>query len=208
MNSKSSDTPLQATAPSPAKAGHSTDSSLVEENPWKILSADTRYENPWIKVVHHEVTDIAGNPGIYGTVHFKNTAIGIIPLDRELNTWLVGQYRFPLQDYSWEIPEGGGEATATTLDSAKRELREETGITAASWEKILDMHLSNSVSDEKAVIYLAQDLEFGEAEPEDCEELVIRKVPFTEALRMALDGEITDSITVAGLLAAARIIGK
>lgn len=208
MNSKSSDQPLQAHSQASTKAGESPDSAVSKENPWKILSADTRYENPWIKVIHHDVTDVAGNPGIYGTVHFKNTAIGIIPLDKELNTWLVGQYRFPLRCYSWEIPEGGGESTATTLDSAKRELREETGITARRWEKILDMHLSNSVSDEKAVIYLAQDLEFGEAEPEDCEELVIRKLPFTEALRMALAGEITDAMAVAGLLAAARIIGK
>lgn len=177
-------------------------------NPWNTLSADTRYENPWIKVVHHEVTDVTGKPGIYGTVHFKNTAIGIIPLDSEMNTWLVGQYRFPLGSYSWEIPEGGGEASATTLDSAKRELREETGITASRWEKILDMHLSNSVTDEKAVIYLAQDLELGESEPEDCEQLVIRKLPFSEALRMALEGEITDAMAVAGLLAAARIIGQ
>ena len=184
----------------------SNKSGTEPENPWTIQSAETRYDNPWIKVVHHEVTDIAGNPGVYGTVHFKNTAIGIVPLDHELNTWLIGQYRFPLRAYSWEIPEGGGEASTSTLDSAKRELREETGITANRWEKILDLHLSNSVSDEKAVIYLARDLEFGVAEPEDCEDLLIRKLPFSEALQMALSGEITDALAVAALLATARLI--
>ena len=184
----------------------SNKSGTEPENPWTIQSAETRYDNPWIKVVHHEVTDIAGNPGVYGTVHFKNTAIGIVPLDHELNTWLIGQYRFPLRAYSWEIPEGGGEASTSTLDSAKRELREETGITANSWEKILDLHLSNSVSDEKAVVYLARDLEFGESEPEDCEDLVLRKLPFSEALQMALSGEITDALAVAALLATARLI--
>ncbi len=206
MNSNSTDkSPSANTLSSSSKDGDSIDST---RNPWTTLSADTRYENPWIKVTHHDVTDVAGNPGIYGTVHFKNTAIGIVPLDNDLNTWLVGQYRFPLKSYSWEIPEGGGEATASTLASAQRELQEETGITAERWEKILDLHLSNSVSDEKAVIYLARDLQFGEAAPEDCEQLVIRKLPFSEALRMALDGEITDAMAVAGLLATARIIGK
>ena len=184
----------------------SDDSGAESDNPWTIRSAETRYDNPWIKVVHHEVTDVAGNPGIYGTVHFKNTAIGIVPLDDEQNTWLVGQYRFPLRAYSWEIPEGGGEAGATALDSAKRELREETGITANRWEKILDLHLSNSVSDEEAVVFLARDLQFGESEPEDCEQLVIRKLPFSEALQMVLEGEITDALAVSALLATARLI--
>jgi len=177
-------------------------------NPWKIIESDTRYDNAWIRVEHHDVINPAGNPGIYGTVHFKNTAIGILPLDSELNTWLVGQYRFPLNLYSWEIPEGGGEPGTSVLDSAQRELREETGITAARWDKILELHMSNSVSDEFAVVYLARDLELGTAEPEDTEDLMVRKVPFQTALDLAMEGKITDALAVAAILKTARLIDK
>lgn len=188
----------------PRKPSQSSGDNTV--NPWKTLSREVRYENAWIEVAHHEVKNPAGNPGIYGTVHFKNTAIGIVPLDDAHNTWLVGQYRFPLQRYSWEIPEGGGEKTASTLDSAKRELREETGISAGKWSQILDMDMSNSVSDERAVVYVARDLEFGDAQPEDTEELAIRKLPFVDALQMVMDGEITDALAIAAILKTARLI--
>lgn len=174
--------------------------NMDEVNPWKIRSSQEKYNNPWINVTEHQIVNPSGGSGIYGTVHFKNTAIGIIVLDAELNTWLVGQYRFPLNQYSWEIPEGGGPSGIDTLESAKRELKEETGLTASIWNLIQKMHLSNSVSDELAVIYLARELEQGESDPEETEDLKVRKIPFDEAYHMVLSGEITDSISVAAIL--------
>ncbi len=139
------------------------------------MSAKITMTNPWIEVTHREVINPSGNPGIYGLVHFKNLAIGIVPFDAQLNTWLVGQYRYTLNGYSWEIPEGGGPLGSDPLESAKRELLEETGIRAERWTKILDLHTSNSVTDEAGLAYAAQGLSFGEAQPEDSEELRIRK---------------------------------
>lgn len=141
-----------------------------------------------------------GGKGIYGKVHFKNRAIGIVVLDEQLNTYLVGQYRFTLDMYTWEIPEGGGSIEEDSLEAAKRELLEETGIVADRWEKILDFHLSNSVSDEYGHVYLAMGLHYGDAQPEETEELAIRKLPFEEAYQMVVKGEITDSLAVAGIL--------
>lgn len=171
-----------------------------EENPWKITSEQSIYNNPWISVTEYQVLNPAGNPGIYGKVHFKNLAIGVVPLDADMNTYLVGQYRFPTDSYSWEIPEGGGPHDADPLDSAKRELLEETGLKANKWTELQRMHLSNSVSDELSIVYLAQDLEQHLAEPEETEQLIIKKVPFEELYQMVLNGQITDSITVASVL--------
>src|ERR1019366_9392407 len=135
-----------------------------KENPWKITSEKIVYDNPWINLTEYQVINPSGNPGIYGKVHYKNIAIGVLPLDNELNTYLVGQYRFALGQYSWEIPEGGGILDTDPLESDKRELLEETGLKASRWTEIQRMHLSNSVTDEFAVIYLAQDLQQFEAE--------------------------------------------
>ncbi len=120
------------------------------KNPWSVLSRATVYENEWIRVDHHEVLGPAGGPGVYGTVHFKNLATGVVPIDENGNVILVGQYRFPLRAYSWEIPEGGGAHSVSALESAQRELREECGLAAGCWKEILGMDLSNSVSDERA----------------------------------------------------------
>ena len=169
-------------------------------NPWQITDQKQIYDNPWIQVTEYKVINPGGGKGIYGKVHFKNHAIGIVPLDAEGNTWLVGQYRFPLDAYSWEIPEGGGELQTDPLISANRELLEETGIKARKWTKIMDMHVSNSVTDETAVVYLAQELSFHTATPEESEQLAIKKIPFKKAFDMAIAGEITDSISVAALL--------
>jgi len=169
-------------------------------NPWKTLSSQKIYENPWISLTEHEVINPGGGNGIYGEVHFKNLAIGIIPLDKDNNTWLVGQYRFPLKQYSWEIPEGGGSIDEDPLLSAKRELLEETGIMADDWTEIQKIHLSNSVSDEFGIIYLARQLSFGESSPEESEDLIVRKLPFETAYQMVLNGEITDSLSVAAIL--------
>lgn len=169
-------------------------------NPWQTLSTRNAYENPWIRVEHRDVLNPSGGTGIYGVVHFKNTAIGIVPLDHEGNTWLVGQYRYTLERYSWEIPEGGGPLGTDLLESAKRELLEETGITARIWTPLLEMHTSNSVTDEYGVAYLAQELEFGEADPEETEQLNVRRIPFAEAVEMVLRGDITDALSMIAIL--------
>lgn len=169
-------------------------------NPWQTLSTRNVYENPWIRVEHREVLNPAGGLGIYGVVHFKNTAIGIVPLDEEGCTWLVGQYRYTLERYSWEIPEGGGALGTDMLESAQRELLEETGITARVWTPLLEIHTSNSVTDEYGVAYLARELEFGEASPEETEQLQVRRLPFEEAVGMVLRGEITDSLSMVAIL--------
>lgn len=171
-----------------------------EQNPWKITAERVVYDNPWINLIEYQVINPAGGPGIYGKVHYKNLAIGIVPLDEELNTYLVGQYRFALNQYSWELPEGGGPLGIDPLESAKRELLEETGLKANKWTELQHMHLSNSVSDEFNIIYLAQGLEQHEAEPEDTEQLIIRKLPLNEVYRMICNNEITDAITVAAIL--------
>ena len=171
-----------------------------EANPWKITSEQQLYDNPWISLTEYQIINPAGNPGIYGKVHFKNYAIGVLPLDTDFNTYLVGQYRFPLGAYSWEMPEGGGPLGTNPLDSAKRELLEETGLKAKNWTELVRMHLSNSVSDELSIVYLARNLEQFEAEPEETEQLQIKKLPFKEVYQMVCDGLITDSMTVAAVL--------
>ena len=172
----------------------------MDQNPWKILSTRDVYDNSWIKVTEFGVINPSGGKGIYGKVHFKNTAIGIMVLDEQLNTYLVGQYRFPADKYSWEIPEGGCPPNMPPLDGAKKELLEETGLKANSWEMILEMDLSNSVTDEHAIVYLAYDLEQHKPSPEETEQIEVRKLPFDEAYSMVEDGMITDSISVAAIL--------
>lgn len=175
-------------------------------NPWKTVSSKKIYNNPWIELEEFQVITPAGTPGIYGKVHFKNKAIGIVPIDSDMNTWLVGQYRFPLDEYSWEIPMGGGPIGIDILESAKRELKEETGLSAGKWTMILRIHTSNSVTDEEGFIFLAEDLTEGDTSFEETEQLLIRKLPFREAVDMAMRGEITDSLSLAGLLKAARLM--
>jgi len=179
---------------------------MEEQNPWKTLESDLKYDNNWISVTEHQVINPSGGKGIYGEVHFKNLAIGILPLDEDYNTWLVGQYRFPLKAYSWEIPEGGGPLGEDPLESARRELLEETGMSASNWKEIQRMHLSNSVSDELSIIYVATGLIQGIAMPEETEELMVKKVPFDEAFEMVMKNEITDSMSVAAILKAKLMI--
>jgi len=171
-----------------------------EENPWQITSEKEIYDNSWINLTEYRVINPSGNSGIYGKVHYKNIAIGILPLDNELNTYLVGQFRFALGQYSWEMPEGGGALHTDPLDSAKRELLEETGLKAQNWKELQRLHLSNSVSDELSIIYLARGLQQFEAEPEDTEQLIVHKLPFEEVYQMVNNGEITDAMTVAAVL--------
>lgn len=169
-------------------------------NPWKKISGKEIYDNPWITVEEHQVINPSGNEGIYGKVHFKNKALGIVPLDEELNTWLVGQYRYTLDEYTWEIPMGGGLVGIDVLESAQRELKEETGLIAATWQNILRIHTSNSVTDEEGFVFVAKDLTQGETAFDDTEDLKIRKLKLSEAVRLVMNNEITDSLSIAGLL--------
>ncbi len=170
------------------------------KNPWKILFSTPIYQNPWIELTEHQVINPNGGKGIYGVVSFKNIAIGIIPLDENFNTWIVGQYRFPLNEYSWEIPEGGGKKDLPILESAKRELLEECGIIANQWDLILKMHLSNSVSDEVGYVFVARDLSFTQSQPDETEQLEVQKIPFDLLYQKVMEGRITDSLSVAGVL--------
>jgi 8-oxo-dGTP pyrophosphatase MutT (NUDIX family) len=170
-------------------------------NPWRTLSSSIVYDNPWITLTEFQVLNPAGNPGIYGKVHFKNMAIGIVALDDDGWISLVGQYRYTTDRYSWEIPEGGGHHDVDPLTSAQRELLEETGLKAGQWELLLQMHLSNSVTDEFCQVYLATELQQFEAEPEETEQLKYLKLPLSEAWQRVKSGEITDAITVASLQA-------
>ncbi len=170
------------------------------QNPWTTIKETPVYENPWIKVSHNDVLNPSGKPGIYGVVRFKNKAIGIVPLDAEGNTWLVGQYRYSLNEYSWEIPMGGSPNEQSTLLGAQRELEEETGLIASTWTLISRLHTSNSVTDEEGFVFLAEDLTQGPTKFDETEDLKIKKLPLKEALKMCLDNRITDCISVAGLL--------
>ncbi len=175
-------------------------------NPWQTLSKETKYENPWIKVVENKVLNPAGNPGIYGVVHFKNIAVAVIPLDEENNTWIVGQYRYTLNSYEWEVPEGGCPAGTSPLETAKRELHEEAGLEAEHYELILEMQLSNSVTDEISYTYLARGLKFIGLKPEEDEVLHVRKLPFAEVVEMVRRGEIRDALSVASILRAHDVL--
>lgn len=170
-----------------------------EHNPWKVLKEKHIYENPWMKVSEYDVINPSGGKGIYGKVHFRSTGVGVLPLDDELNTYIVGQFRFTLGKYSWEIPEGGCHPGEDILDTAKRELREETGLNAREWSHLLDMHLSNSITDEFGVVFLARGLEQFNSSPEETEQLVTRKMPFEQVYRMVEAGEITDSLSMAAI---------
>lgn len=171
---------------------------MSEENPFKVLSTKEIYKNPWIEVVEHQVLNPKGKPGIYGVVKFRNKAVGVVPYDDGW-IWLVGQYRFPLGFYSWEIPEGGSPEGESLLETAVRELEEETGLKAASYEPLVQMHLSNSTTDEYAAVFLARGLSRGLSRPEDTEELKLKRVRLEDAFAEVERGAITDSMTVAAV---------
>lgn len=167
--------------------------------PWRRTARRVVYENPWITIWHDDVLRPDGSPGIYGVVHFASLAAGVVVLDEGGRTLLVGQHRYTLDAYSWEIPEGGVGMGEDPLDGARRELLEETGVVAATWRELGRFHLSNSVTDEAAVVYLATGLTHRTSTPEASEELVVRWVPFEEALAMTLDGRITDALAILGI---------
>ena len=167
---------------------------------WRMLSSDTVYDNPWIRVEDHEVVNPSGKHSQYGKVCFKNRAVGILAVDAARNIYLVGQHRYTLDEYSWELPMGGAPLIEDPLAAAKRELREETGLSAGSWRELMRVHTSNSITDEVGYVFLARDLSEGKPEFEDTEDLAIKMLPLTEALRWVHQGDITDAISVAGIL--------
>lgn len=170
-----------------------------DRGPWKVLDSSAVYENPWISVREDRVTRPDGEPGIYGVVHYKNVAVGVLAVEDD-HLYLVGQHRYPLDLYSWEIPEGGCPEGEEPLQAARRELLEETGFVAGNWRRLGEVYFSNSVSDEYGVWFLATDLERGERQPEGTEVLGVRRVPVGEALDMALDGRITDSLSLVAIM--------
>tara|TARA_R110002110_G_scaffold301156_1_gene515082 strand:+ start:42211 stop:42759 length:549 start_codon:yes stop_codon:yes gene_type:complete len=177
------------------------------KNPWITLQSREVYRNPWIRVREDQVLTPQGKPGIYGVVEAK-PAIGIVPLSDALETFLVGQYRYPLETYSWEIPEGGAEKNESLLDAARRELREETGLEAEKWTALGEMYTSNCFTNERAYVFVAEDLKQGAAQPDPTEELQIKKVSFSKAWQMVLDEEIKDSLAVIALMRVYQMLQK
>ena len=172
---------------------------------WKRLSSRTVFENDWMAVREDHVINPGGGENHYGHVHFKNRAVAIVPLDADHNTWLVGQQRYTLDAWSWEVPMGGAPLAEEPLAAAKRELKEETGLSAGRWTEIMRLHPSNSITDEVGYVYLAEDLCAGATAFEETEALEVRRLPLEAAVQMARDGEITDAISVAALLRIAEI---
>lgn len=167
---------------------------------WKRLTSTKVYDNPWITVYDEQVINPAGGKNRYGRVSFKNRAVAILPLADNGDTWLVGQHRYTTGNYSWELPMGGAPFDEDPQAAAARELREETGLTAGRWSAIMELHLSNSITDERGIVYLAEDLREGPTDFDETEVLEIRRLPLNEAVRMAESGEITDALSIAALL--------
>ena len=184
-----------------------TDKKAAIDNPWQTLSTQLEFENPWFAITTHDTIAPDGSRPRYGKISFKNRAVGIVPLDEYQHTWLVGQWRFPFGEYSWELPMGGAPRDEPLENAAIRELKEETGLTATRLALILKMHPSNSVTDEEGYVFLAEGLTPGAPEFDETEQLEIRRLPFSEALAMVMDGRITDGISVAGILKLARMLG-
>ncbi|MFT3930298.1 MAG: NUDIX hydrolase [Spongiibacteraceae bacterium] len=192
-----------------AGSGNRANSEGEAIGPWRRLDSTTVYENPWIRITHENVKTPAGTDGIYGVVHFKSRAIGIIPIDDEGYTWLVRQFRYTLNTELWEIPMGSGRLDEDPLIAAQRELREETGMSAASWQEIMRLHISKSVTDEGGVVYVAKGLIAGEQQLEHTEaDLEMLRLPLAEAIQWVMDGKITDVISCAALLKVRAMIDK
>ena len=194
--------PARASVPRPAgraSGGYDCAVSNPESNPWRRVSRRVAYDNPWIEILHDDVIRPDGEPGIYGVVHFKHLAIGVVPMDAQDRVLLVGQFRYTMDHYSWEVPEGGGDFDEDPEAAARRELVEETGYRGGVWRELCRAELSNSVSDEVTIMFVATDLEAGEASPEGTEQIEMRWVPFHEAMAMIRAGDIRDAMTILAL---------
>jgi len=172
----------------------------ITDNPWRTHASQEVFDNPYVKIIRHEVTRPSGQPGVYSVINFKRVAVAIIPVDEEGCTWLVGQYRYPHDTYEWEIPEGGAEPGEDPEDCARRELREEAGLIAGTLTPILHMQLSNSTTNEISHSFLDTHLALTNSDPDETEQLAIHRLPLTEAYDMVLRGEIRDALSVASLL--------
>jgi 8-oxo-dGTP pyrophosphatase MutT (NUDIX family) len=185
-----------------------TDSTAAEINPWTTLGTRETYLNPWIRVREDQVINPGGGRGIYGVVEYRNRAVGVVPLDEEGFTWLVGQWRYCHDSYEWEIPEGGCPPGESPEECARRELLEETGLRAAIIEPLLTgLQLSNSTTNEVCDLFIARGLTPGESSPEETEKLRVLRLPLREAVAMARDGRIKDSPSVLALLEIALRMG-
>ncbi len=174
-----------------------------DPNPFTVVDRKVLYDSPWIRLRLDRIEHRCGGRRDYAVCGFRRTACGVLALDEQDRVVLVGQWRYPLETYSWELPEGGGEENESPLETIRRELAEEAGLEAATWEPLAFFHTSNSSTDEETFLFLARDLmpATGGHGPEDTEELACRHEPFAECLERALSGEITDSLTVVALLA-------
>jgi 8-oxo-dGTP pyrophosphatase MutT (NUDIX family) len=180
----------------------------VPVGPWRRRSRERVYGNPWIEVYHDEVDRPDGTPGIYGVVHFRNAAVGVVAVADDGRLLLVGQHRYSLDEYSWEIPEGGVPLGESLVEGARRELREETGFDAVGWRELCRLTVSNSVTDERGAIFVATGLREGPAEPEATEDLAVRWATLDEVLGEIASGRIHDLLTIAGVGAYAAGIGR
>lgn len=167
---------------------------------WKTLDSRIVYENPWFVLREDRVINPGGGNNVYGHLHFKRKAVAIVPIDEDGNTWIVGQDRYTLGEYSWEVPMGASEEGEEPLQTAHRELKEETGLTAAKMTCFMRLHTSNSITDEEGFAFLAEGLREGSTSFDEMEDLHIRKLPLDEVVAMIERGEITDAISVAAIL--------
>jgi ADP-ribose pyrophosphatase len=179
-----------------------TDAWEEDSDPWIVKSMTRAFENDWFCVDAHDVLRPDGKSGHYGVIRIRRLAVGVLPIEADGRVHLVGQWRFPLGRYSWEMPEGGAQPGEDAQLCAERELSEETGLSAGSLVKVLEMDLSNSLTDERAVIFLATDLRHGQAQPEATEVLRRRHAHFMDIVARVADGRIRDALTVAAVLRA------
>lgn len=171
---------------------------------WKTLKSKVVFDNPWISVLEDHVINPGGGENQYGHVQFKNSAVAVVPLDTEGYTWIVGQDRYTLGEYSWEVPMGGSPRGESEIEAAHRELKEETGLAAGRMRELMRVHVSNSITDEVGYLFLAEELTAGDTDLEETENITARRLPFEEALDMAISGGITDALSCLALLRVAR----
>jgi 8-oxo-dGTP pyrophosphatase MutT (NUDIX family) len=179
---------------------------MINKNPWKTLSSKTIYENPWLRLREDQVIRPDGKEGIYSVVEIK-PSIGVIVLNENNQTALVGQWRYAHNKFSWEIPTGGSSpADKDIVSSAQRELIEETGIEAKNWYSLGSIDNSNGATTDVANLYLATDLKFHETHQEPDESIITRWFDFQKALEMVMSGKITESCSVAAILKVDKLL--
>ena len=178
---------------------------VQRRGPWQVLGTRQVYANPWMRVREDQVLRPNGAPGIYGVVEFV-PAVGVVALTADEQVYLVGQYRYPTDGYSWEIVTGYADPAEELVRSAQRELREEAGLSAGTWTSLGQCHISNSVTDQVGHLYLARELTVGEAQPDETEELSVRTVPLAQALAMAQASEIVQAFSLVGLYRAWHLL--